>query len=342
MPGHIQAFEENLGQYRNPLNTWDIKYACYTDGTTILFTTKGLIYSALTPEKVTKGKEEEEEEREQELPVYSYVAMEWPGASSNLSIEAEDETPFYFSSANIQNPAVSLNHIRGFRKLIYHDVYPGIDVVYTFHPQTGIKYTLQVKPGSDVQAFSMRYSGQNSLKLDSKGNLHIRTNLGEILDHAPVSTSLTGTPVTSSFVLQSGKDVGFRIPEGEAKQGLVIDPWTVSTLTGVPATFVPTFVGMDASNNVYITGIDGGTRLSYTQKYAAANGALLWTYTYNEYGTGSWVAGLAVDPAGNTYVGQPKGSHTNTAGVYYEMVAVNTSGIRIYYYSTYSVLDIYE
>ncbi|MFI5148716.1 MAG: PKD domain-containing protein [Bacteroidia bacterium] len=345
MPGHIQAFEENLGQYANPLNTWNVKYVCNTGGTTILFTDKGLIYSTLKPEIASEAAEEDEEKaeaREMETPVYDRIAMEWPGANPGMSIEAVDETPYFFSSSNAIDPSIALNHIRGFRKLIYHDVYPGIDIIYTFHPTTGIKYTLQVKPGTDAQTFSMRYAGQEGLKLDKHGDLHIRTSLGDILDHAPVTATLSGTAISSSFVLKSDKEIGFRIQAGEAKNGLIIDPWTITPLATVPATFVPTFVGMDASNNVYITGIDGGTRLTYTQKYAAATGALLWTYPYNEYGTGSWVAGLAVDPAGNTYVGQPKGSHTNTAGVYYEMVCVNTAGIRVYYYNTYSVLDIYE
>jgi gliding motility-associated-like protein len=342
LPGNIKAFEENKGQYKNPLNAWNVSYACNNKGTTIYFTNKGIVYSLPDNNKKEETREEEGEENEKGTdPVFHLLGMEWTGANPAARIEAVDEAPFFFTSSNIQDPSIAVNNIRGFRKLIYHDLYPGIDVTFTFHPETGIKYTLTVKPGTDASVFHMRYSGQNGLKIDRKGNLLVSTPAGTLLDHAPVSNLLSGAKVASSFKQISKDEVGFSVDKRFSGQGLVIDPWTVTPLTIVPATFVPTFVGMDAGNNVYITGIDAGTKLCYTQKYTAA-GALSWTYTFNEYGNSSWVAGMAVDPAGNSYVGQPKGSHTNTAGMYYEMVCLATGGTRTYFNQTYAIQDIYE
>jgi len=340
MPGNIKAFEENKGQYANPLNGWTVYYSCNNKGTQIYFTDKGIVYS-MPDNKEEKEKSDREEEEKNVPPEFHLLGMEWTGSSPAVRIEAIDATPFFFTSGNIQDPRIAVNNIRGFRKLVYHDLYPGIDVTFTFHPETGIKYTLDVKPGADPSVFSMHYTGQEKLKLDRKGNLLVSTPSGTLLDHAPVTTINTGTAIASGFVFKSSTDVGFAIDKKYAGQGMVIDPWTVTPLGTVPATFVPTFAGMDASNNVYITGIDGGTKLCYTQKYTAA-GALSWTYTFNEYGTSNFVAGMAVDPAGNSYVGQPKGSHTNTAGMYYEMVCVATNGIRTYFNQTYNIQDIYE
>jgi len=345
-PGNILAFEENKGQYQNTLNDWKVFYACNNKGVTILFTDKGVVYTMLDArEAELKAKEaEEKEEENDEPPVFHSLGIEWPQANTAVRIEAVEETAFHFNSCDIKDPSIQLNNIRSFKKLIYHDLYPGIDVEFTFHPESGIKYALIVKPGTDPELFHMRYSGlnaHNGLKIDGKGNLHIEFASGTILDHAPVTKLLTGAIIPSSFVKLTDSEVGFRIDKKYNALGFVIDPW-VQAVTGVPGTFVPTFCGMDAANNVYITGIDGGTRLCYTQKYPAAGGAPVWTYTYNQYGTGSWVAGMTVDPAGNTYVGQPKGSHVNGAGVYYEMVCLNSAGVLSYYNNTYSILDIYE
>ncbi len=77
--------------------------------------------------------------------IIKLFTLRWPlnGKTPILTpvIDAVDETPFYFGSVNPAPAAVatSINNIKGFRKLIYHDVYPGVDVEFTFHPGTGIK-----------------------------------------------------------------------------------------------------------------------------------------------------------------------------------------------------------
>jgi gliding motility-associated-like protein len=345
-PGSIKAFEENKGQYLNTLNDWKVAYACKNRGATILFTDKGLIYALTDTKKKVEGDADEEEAVREakefnKAPVTQLISIEWPGANSKAQIEAVEETPFYFSSCDLKDPSIPLNHIKSYRRLIYHDLYPGIDLEFSFHPETGIKYALRVKAGADARTFSMRYSGQQELKIDRSGHLHIKTPFGDMLDHAPLTKLISGEKITSGFVLKSRNEVGFDIADKDVRAGLVIDPWTVTPLATVPAAFVPTFVGMDAGNNVYILGFDGASKLMYSQKYSAA-GVLAWTYTYNEYPGGSWVAGLAVDPAGNVYAGQAKGSALNASNVYYKMVCVNTGGTRTYYYNTYAVKDIYE
>jgi gliding motility-associated-like protein len=346
-PGNIQAFEENQGQWQNPLNAWNVYYACNSGGTMIYFTDKGVIYRMAVEKKEDKDdkddKRSEEEKENGETPVFQHVGVEWIGANAGARIESVEETPFYFASSDLNNPTVGHHHIKSFKKLIYHDLYPGIDVTFTFHPEKGIKYTLQVKPGTDASVFRMRYTGIEGLKIDRKGNLDVKNAAGVMVDHAPVTTLLSGETISSSFVLRTNNEVGFQTDKKYTGQGMVIDPWVLPALTVVPAKFVPTFTGMDAANNVYITGIDAGTKFCYTQKYLAGTGALSWTYTYNvEYPAAAWVAGMAVDPAGNTYVGDPKGSPKNAAGGYYKMVCLNTAGALVYYNQSYAIVDIYE
>jgi gliding motility-associated-like protein len=352
-PGHIKAFEENKGQYLNKVNNWNLLYACRDQSTYIYFTDQGIIYSVpeFKKEASLKSRKEKSEEEEEAAEAangsnikYHPLTISWPGANPHPQIIAQSETPFYFGAADASNPNIPLKHIRGYSKLLYKEVYPGIDIEFSFHPEQGIKYTVIAKAGTDVRQFSMLYSGQENLRIDRFGNIHLETEGGDIIDHAPSLVTAGGQAITASFLKKSKNEISFLIEDRFAKAGVQIDPWTVSPTTPPGTTkFVPSNVAMDALNNTYILGFDGGTKLMYLQKYAPAGGAPLWTYTFNEYGTLSWESDLAVDLAGNSYVGSPKG-YKNGAGTpqNYAMVCIATGGTRTYFNNTYAGTDVYE
>jgi gliding motility-associated-like protein len=344
-PGNIKAFEENKGQYLNPVNNWKVEYACLNNGSYIFFTEKGIIYSV--PEKDENelkliGKEENEEEEEAKgvRPIkYQRVTIEWPGSNPHPLIVHEQETSFYFGSADATDLNKDLGHIKGYKKLIYKEVYPGIDIEYSFHAEEGIKYTIIAKPGSDARQFNMRFTGQNGLDLDASGNLHIQTDGGDILDHAPVSSAADGKTISSSFQRKGTDGMSFFIDANLASSGVTIDPWVLTPPAGT-AKFVPSNVAIDGANNTYIMGYDAGTKLMYLQQYSPA-GVFIWTYTFNEYPNLSWESDLAVDLAGNSYVGGPK-AFVNAGGQNYAMVCVNSAGVRSYFNTAYTGTDVYE
>ncbi len=345
-PGNIKAFEENKGQYLNPVNSWKVAYACMNAGSYIRFTEKGIIYSI--PEKAKEdfknaGKDENEEEEEEArgaVPIsYQHVIMEWPGSNPHPQIIQQEETSFYFGSAMAGNLNQSAGHIKGYRKLLYKDVYPGIDVEYSFHPQQGIKYTVIAKAGTDVRQFSMHYSGQKNLLIDASGNLIIQTEAGDITDHAPQSVTSNGKEAPSFFQKKGTSEINFQIEASLAKAGVIIDPWVLTPPAGT-AKFVPSNVAMDGANNTYILGYDSGTKLMYLQKYTSG-GAFVWTYPFNEYPGKSWESDLAVDLAGNSYVAGPKG-FVNGGGQNYAMVCIATGGTRTYLNTAYTGTDVYE
>jgi gliding motility-associated-like protein len=343
-PGKLKVFEENKGQYLNPVNNWKVEYVCKTEGSMIFFTSQGIIYSVPKTDEKKAVKSEEDEESENSVsqaPAFYYVLASWPGSNQQALIIAQDEAPFVFNSSDAKDHSIQLNNMKGFKKLTYKNIYPGIDIEFTFHPQQGIKYTLIVQQGTDARNFSMHYEGQEGLHLDKTGNLHIKTEAGDILDHAPVTVTSSGTKIKSAFFL-SGKDkIRFTMDAADAVSGLVIDPWTVTPV--IPpgsGSYVPADVEMDAANNAYILGMDATTKEMYVQKYTPA-GTLAWTYQFTEFGSSSWQSDLAVDPAGNSYVAAPK-PYTNANNFTYAAVGVNTSGVRIYFYNTYNANTIFE
>jgi hypothetical protein len=338
MPGNIQAFEENKGQFVNTVNNWKVIYGCDYQGTRYLFTDKGIIYSIpeAIKEKVDKDGnnrgEKDEQEKAKIKMVFHTVAVKWENAGSAISIEGRGEKPYYFGYADPVNVGKSIENVKGYESLIYHNVYPGIDVVYTFHSGKGIKYALKVKAGYSADVIKMQYDGQNDLSVDAQGDIHIATVMGDIIDHAPVSTQ-NNTEVQSSFKKLSSNEVGFQFNGLNTASDLIIDPWTVSPTTGG---FVPVDVGTDSLNNTYIY---GGTAVAssvstYEQKYSST-GSLLWTYNYSMYPATVYLADMVVDHSGNSYVAAPY-TYSNTNFLQYAMVIVNPSGSQKYFYNTYT------
>ncbi len=338
MPGSVRAFQENLGQFKNMMNDWKVQYGCDDHGTEILFTDKGLIYylpekAKLSPEEIedekadVKKQEESSEEETRYKLVYHKVSVNWEGANTSPRIEAIGETPYYFGSFN-HDKNKSIGHIKGFQKLVYHDLYPGVDVEFTFHSGKGIEYSLRVQPGYNASAFKMLYTGQNGLSLDGKGDLHIETAMGDILDHAPIS-SQNSKPVESAFEQLSNNEVGFKLGQYDKSSELVIDPWTVSPIL---VTYIPSDCGMDALNNVYVLEWGGGA--CYMQKYTFT-GALAWTYNMTQYGFQTSISDMTIDPSGNTYTGNPY-YYSNGGGGSYALLCLDQTGTLVYFNNTYN------
>ncbi|MGP8217501.1 MAG: PKD domain-containing protein [Bacteroidia bacterium] len=332
MPSNLKAFQENNGQFINNINDWKVLYGCDYKGMRVLFTDHGVIYTIYEKVKIdsaeTESTDNNKEKQEKKWKMVSHnVSVEWENVNTNLDVESIDRTDYKFGSLDPQHPGKSIENIDGFKKLVYHNVYPGIDVEYTFHEGKGIKYTIKVQPGYSSLSLKMFYSGQNVLMLDGQGNLHMGTPVGDIIDHAPVS-SQNGKSVESSFKKINDNEIAFDVPAADNSSELTIDPWVVNPTTGG---FLPSNVEMDGTNNVYIMGMDasGGT---VEQKYTAA-GALSWTYSYTQYGSQGYVSDLAVDLAGDSYVPMPYDA-TNANGDHYALISLTPAGALRYYYNT--------
>ena len=280
--GTQKVFIENKGQYATPRRGEEVQFSTEAGPIQVLFSANGLTYmlnkrSTLTPEAREKiersNKSHQEKERlEHELKgMLDIVKMEWENSNPNATIEGLESTPSYYSFNFGQK---NINEAKSFQKIVYKNIYPQIDIEYTFHPQDGLKYTIILHPGADASVVKMKYSDVRKVSTDSKGNIIIPTKFGNITDHAPLTFYQNNEKktVSSKFVVD-GKTVSFLIGEYDHSQTLVIDPWVQTpTLTN------PTGVWeceRDGSGNAYIIG--GGTPMKL-MKYNST-GVLQWTYT---------------------------------------------------------------
>ena len=255
-------------------------------------------------------KEKKEKQVDFEMDV---VNMNWENANPNVEVIASDRATEYFNySYKVNGEFKDLNQIPAFKKITYKNLYPGIDVVYEFHPVEGIKYSIIVHAGADASLMRMKYSSTEKLSFNSNGDLLIKTEFGNITDHAPVSFySSSKFPVASSFV-KTGNSISFNLGVYDHTKEITIDPWTVNP--AMPNSQKVWEIEADSTGNAYIYGGDWPN--CKLQKYNLA-GALQWTNTTAGYDSSAWIGTLATDLVGNSYV---------TVGSSARIKKVNTTG----------------
>src|SRR5579859_6610900 len=291
------AFIENKGQYGDTVPRHNymgkILYGYEGWGLPVLFTSRGLIHLH------NRGKDSTR-----------VITMEWLQANPHPEIVAADLAPGVHSYGKAATAA------RGFRKLTYKNIYPGIDVEYSFIPgrQAGFEFRIILQPGADLSKVKMRYGGEIREIKDSLGGLVVHSGIGSITETAPVSyyaderSNEPGKRIEGRHLL-TGRVRSFLLPAGyDHHRQLVIDPFVSSTtaaLTGFNTGKVMQ-VDFDNSGNVYVQG--GTNEAGQIAKFDPA-GNLLWRFASSVAGV-NWTyadnfGGWTVEKTtGNVYVGQ--------------------------------------
>lgn len=347
------SFIKNMGQYGPTLKGYEqlghIEYGYEGLDMPVLLTNKGLIHLHREYKRISHAEEEKlekqgipEEEIERRLKITDRViTMQWLGANEQAEIIAVEKTTDYHTYGMLQEKAY------GYKKIIYKNLYPGIDLVYSFNPNgiLGFEYSLLVQSGADLSVVKLKYGGDiQKIKTDRAGNLVVRSDIDGISSSVPIAyygESLLNDAVRqiNSVYHLSGNEVTFTFPEGyDHSQPLVIDPFITSTsnLTGVNAGKAID-VDFDYNGNVYVAG--GGSLVTSfaagaSHKHAKYNsaGALEWTFngvlTIPSWQADFYYGGWVVDKAtGNLYIGQ--GYATNG----FRVIRLNTTGLYDNYIS---------
>jgi len=270
-----KVFVENKGQFNNWTKmTSSIKYVV-NNSDKIFFTQQGLTYK-LVKSEISSDEDLEEKERETKKTIDAYyVNMQWEGCNENPVLEASEETEGYytFGEKGFENVKA-----KGYRKLVYKELYPGIDVEYIIPDKGGIKYSLIIHPGADISKVKMKYTGDiDKIEISSEGNILVKTPAGEITDHAPLSFyKETSEKINSDFELK-GNTVSFALnlkSQITNLKSIIIDPWT-TTPTSLTTNNAAFDVDYDYYGNVYVS---GGSYPYKLAKYSSG-GSLLWTFT---------------------------------------------------------------
>jgi gliding motility-associated-like protein len=298
-----KVFVENRGQFDEAIpNSEKILYFAKVGKVKAYFTASGVYYQMdENSEKNNSGKEEEHpEERGNVPPVIRSIFMHWAETNtSSQTLEASDESSDYFTYTGPKGGTIKAN---GFRKIAYKNIYPNIDIVYSFPDKGGIEYSFLLHPGADVNNIKMDYSDKSSLQIGMDGSIShsiISSITTDIIEYAPEAhyASNQANKINSSFVKQ-GDMLAIQLGEHDANTEIVIDPWVINP--GFVNSDRAFDIGKDLSGNIYV---QGGGELYGAEGFEVEKfnsvGTLQWTYTTPWI---DWKGGFAVDGTGCSYV----------------------------------------
>ncbi|MFC5570749.1 SBBP repeat-containing protein [Lysobacter yangpyeongensis] len=216
-------------------------------------------------------------------------------------------------------PAEWHSNVQHYGEVRYRDVYPGIDLVY-YGKQQQLEYDFVVAPGRDPARIAVQFAGIDSMRLDDKGNLLLRTASGDLVQHKPVlyqEVDGQRRPVQGAYRLLGGNRVGFEVARYDATRPLVIDPVVgYATYFGGGADDGIAGLATDAAGNLYAIGtttsvnfpLKNGAQTAnrgadevFVSKFNADGNALVYS-TYLGGGAADAGGAIAVDGAGNAVI----------------------------------------
>lgn len=321
-----RSFIKNEGQFdgRNWQKDNPILYGMSQNPFYIFFSKKGHTYRFDRLIKNPNRKNPQVDSKR--INVSELVHVTWLNANSNVEVIVEDVHPSYYSYAILKpgtKDVYNVNHIKGYQKLIYKNLYNYIDVEYNIHPEGGVKYNVILHPGANPADLRMKYTSGHTtvqdefvkIQLNNQGQLEINTSLGSIVEHAPFTfVNSSGQEIKSRYVFKDNV-LSFALDNYDNSQMVTIDPWIVSpNYTTSSAVWE---VEADAAGNVYAI---GGETPMELKKYNAA-GTLQWTYVTPWDTSTVWLGTLATDELGNSFV---------TSGTSPTIQRINTTGAMVY------------
>jgi len=237
-------FIENIGQFqgKNQYKNVTVPYAIDEGRMQVLFTQDAFIYCLDNVEKKPEhARKEGESGPEHEMRIRmeniklnvttETVCIKWQNANPNVQIIPLDLAQDYFNyTVSVNNTPQPVNYIKGYKKLLYKNIYPNIDLEYTIHPNKGFKYSFILHPGANPSHIQMVVESNTSPSIDAQGNVHYPTMFGDIIDHAPHTYYHNNPTLTigSRFKKLSANLLTFELDAYNVTKTVILDPWSIA------------------------------------------------------------------------------------------------------------------
>lgn len=339
-------FTENRGQVTDVNGSLrpDILFTAHSSGAKVFLTATGIHYQftkTVFPQQfklanglATDPQKEAALRRAEKTETYRFT-LSLQGSAPAPTVRKEEPNA-YTENFYLAGCPAGITNVHTYSRLVYENVYPGIDWVIYTPPVTGgsaaagLKYDFIVRPGADPNLIQLKASNAQRVLIDKEEALVMTTTLGEVKEAAPTSYC-GGTTVNTAFVQRANGTIGFATGAYDKNEILVIDPSvTWATYYGGSGDDDGRSCAVDGSGNVYLAGrttsttgiASGGFQNGYgggsfnTQGEAflvkfSNSGSRLWATYYGGSGAEYGIA-CAVDGSGNVYLA---GSTSTTSGM---------------------------
>ena len=335
------TFEENRGQ-SDPA----VKYLARGEGYTLFLTSRRAVLSLRCPQPdpqdaqaaaddigvplspaAAAGQRLARQDPKNRTAKWLRAALEFEFASAHSRLQNQPKLEALEQLGTISNyyigndPARWQTGISNYRKVVYRDAYPGVDVAYYGNPAQ-LEADFVVKPRANPRSIRLHVNGATQIRSSGDGGLLLSTAGGDVRLHKPVAYQMdprTGArhEVAANYVLRGSRTIAFDVAAYDAVQPLVIDPTlSYSTLLGGSTNDEGLGIAVDAAGEAYVTGFTqsadfptqtpsqgalAGNENAYVTKFAA-NGSSLVFSTYLGGKNIDFGNAIAVDSAGSAYV----------------------------------------
>jgi hypothetical protein len=263
----------------------------------------------------------------------SVLRMKLVGSNPSAKVEGKEELDGKSNYFLGNDPRNWRTNVAQYARVQYHDIYPGIDLVY-YGNQGQLEHDFVVAPGVDVSRIRLSVAGATKMAIDDRGSLVMKLASGDVqLKKPTVYQEIAGTrhEVPAQYLLADNQ-VSFSLGAYDKGHAVVIDPvLSFSTFLGGNADEAGpnVSIAVDTAGNTYIGGDTrsfnypttagsvqptfGGSLSICDQFFAslcgdavitkinAAGTAIVYS-TYLGGNSADAIYGLVVDAAGNVYV----------------------------------------
>lgn len=241
---------------------------------------------------------------EEPLAKQQLVRIQFHGASQVSNIEKSSATPHYYNFfiGNDKNKWASA--VRAYSEAVLMDFYPGINLKLIEQGEQ-LKYEFHLKPEASTDQIAFSYEGNQSLAINSKGELVTQTSLGTITERKPYAYQIINgkiVEVACSFKLTENI-VSFQLGNYRKDLTLIIDPelvfatysGSVTDNFGMTATYgydgtaysagiiygnqypTPDPNAWDVNSNLTVASTNVATTDAFISKYSSDGTTMLWT-----------------------------------------------------------------
>jgi uncharacterized protein (TIGR03437 family) len=236
------------------------------------------------------------------------VVMSLAGAN-HVRMEALDQLTGVSNWFLGNDPTKWRSGVRHYARVLYRDVYPGIDQVFYYNAAGQLEFDFIVAPDADPHAIQLSYN--YPVRTDSEGNLlvaDVRLERPQVYQN--------GRKIACKYVVRSNQLVRLALSTYDRAHPLTIDPTIVySIYLGGNAQNVASGIAVDGSGSMYVTGslespsypdLNPFQQTSSTSQLVVLakflpDGQALQYYTYVG-GTGqNYSLAIAIDGSGDAY-----------------------------------------